>query len=363
MISGGGTGGHIFPAVAIANALKSKYPDAEFLFVGASDRMEMEKVPAAGYSIVGLEIRGIRRKFSLENLSLPFVLAKALRKAGKLIQEFKPDVAIGVGGYASGALLYMASRKGVPCLIQEQNSFAGITNKLLGKRVAKICVAYDGMDAFFPKEKLVITGNPVRKEILDAASSTQKHHADFGLDASKFTLLVVGGSLGAKSINESILQSLPALSKAGIQLIWQTGKPFESQAEEALKSLGNSGFKSFGFIQDMDKAYSCADLVVSRAGALAVAELAILGKASILVPYPFAAEDHQTMNAKALSDKGAAVLIPDARAKTDLEATLVDLIRDNQKRLNLAGKILAFGKPNATEAIVEQVEKLMTAKR
>jgi len=359
ILSGGGTGGHIFPAVAIANALKAEYPNCQILFVGAKGRMEMEKVPAAGYEIVGLDIRGLKRSFSLSNLSLPFTVLKALRTAGKIISDFKPTVAIGVGGYASGALIYMAAQKGIPCLIQEQNSFAGITNKLLGKRVKKVCVAYDGMEKFFPASKIVITGNPVRQDILNTKISQVEARKHFGLDENKPTLLVVGGSLGAKSINESIYAALSIFVEAGIQLIWQTGQSFAADAMAGIKNLPNSGFKTHAFIKEMDVAYAAADLVVSRAGALAVAELSLLGKASILVPYPFASEDHQTMNAKALSDQNAAVLIADSEAGQKIPVEVLRLIKDETARMALGVAIKDFAKPDATKAIVEEIKKLI----
>jgi UDP-N-acetylglucosamine--N-acetylmuramyl-(pentapeptide) pyrophosphoryl-undecaprenol N-acetylglucosamine transferase len=360
ILSGGGTGGHIFPAVAIANALKAEFPNCEILFVGANGRMEMEKVPAAGYKIIGLDIRGIKRSLSLSNLTLPFAFIKALGDSKKIIKDFKPTVAIGVGGYASGALLYAATKQGIPTLIQEQNSYAGITNKLLGKRVNRICVAYEKMDRFFPASKIVITGNPVRHEIVDAIGKVEPGRAHFGLSANKITVLVVGGSLGALSINESILQALPRLKEANIQLVWQTGTGFAPKAEEAIKNLNHADFQTHAFIKQMDLAYAAADIVVSRAGALAVAELAILGKASILVPFPFASEDHQTMNAKALSDHNAAIRIADADARTQLVNELLRLVGDQAECSRLATEIKRFGKPHATEAIVEQVKSLIS---
>lgn len=358
ILSGGGTGGHIFPAVAIANALRDNWPNAEILFVGANGRMEMEKVPAAGYKIIGLNIRGIQRKFSLSNLTLPLTLFKALVKAGKIIDEFKPAVAIGVGGYASGALLFMATRKNIPTLIQEQNSYAGVTNKLLGKRVNKICVAYPGMEKFFPKSKLVLSGNPVRKDLIHPIGRAEALKF-FGLSADKPSLLVVGGSLGARSVNESILAALPSLHAQGIQLIWQTGTPFKEKAEEALKTGNYDGFVTRAFIPEMQMAYAAADLVVSRAGALAVAEIALLGKAAILVPFPFASEDHQTSNAKALSEHGAAVLIADKDAAAQLQTAILELMQDEKRRSELGSEAKKFGKPDATEVIVNEIKKLM----
>lgn len=359
ILSGGGTGGHIFPAIAIANALKLEYPDCEILFVGANGKMEMEKIPAAGYKIIGLDIRGIKRSLSFSNLTLPFTVLKALRKARKIILDFKPTAAIGVGGYASGALLYAAANKKIPCLIQEQNSYAGVTNKLLGKRVDRICVAYEGMEKFFPKEKIVVTGNPVRQDILESKHTQADSLSHFGLEEGKLTLLVVGGSLGAKSINTSILDALEAFTEAGIQLIWQTGKPFAAEAMAAVKNQHHNRFKTFAFISEMDKAYAAADIVVSRAGALAVAELALLGKASILVPFPFASEDHQTKNAKALSDKNAAILIADHQANERIKTEVLALSGNEDKRKQLESAIKDFGKPYATKAIVNQINELI----
>jgi UDP-N-acetylglucosamine--N-acetylmuramyl-(pentapeptide) pyrophosphoryl-undecaprenol N-acetylglucosamine transferase len=297
IISGGGTGGHIFPAIAIANGIRKREPDAEILFVGATGRMEMEKVPAAGYKIVGLNISGIKRSLSLSNLAVPFKLIGALIESGRILRKFKPNAVIGVGGYASSAVLFAASRQGIPTLIQEQNSFPGITNKILSKRVNRICVAYSGMDKFFPKSKLVETGNPVRNEIVQQAGKREAGFEHFGLNPHVFTLLVVGGSLGALSINESIAVGLGTLSNLNIQLIWQTGKGFYPRAKDAIGQQGSPQLMAFDFIKEMDLAYACADMVVSRAGAIAVSELCIVHKATILVPYPFASEDHQTKNA------------------------------------------------------------------
>jgi UDP-N-acetylglucosamine--N-acetylmuramyl-(pentapeptide) pyrophosphoryl-undecaprenol N-acetylglucosamine transferase len=359
ILSGGGTGGHIFPAVAIANALKAEYPTCEILFVGANGRMEMEKVPAAGYKIIGLDIRGLKRSLNLSNLTLLFALYKALRHAKKIISDFKPSVAIGVGGYASGALLYVAANNGIPTLIQEQNSYAGITNKLLGKRVNRICVAYDNMQRFFPASKIVVTGNPVRKEIIDASDKVEEGRTALGLNSSKVTVVVIGGSLGAKSINESILASLEQLKAADIQLIWQTGTSFAPEAQAAIKNLKNPDFQTHVFIKQIDLAYAAADVVVSRAGALAIAELAIMGKACILVPFPFASEDHQTMNARALSDHQAAIRIADSEVSTQLVSEILRLVGNPDERIRLANAIKRFGKPNATEAIVEQIKTLI----
>ena len=361
IISGGGTGGHIFPAVAIANGIKERFPQAEILFVGAKGRMEMEKVPAAGYEIVGLNITGIQRSFSLKNLLVPFRLLGALLEAGKILRRFKPNVVIGVGGYASGAVLYMATLKGIPTLVQEQNSFPGITNKLLAKRVNLLCVAYTGMDRFFPLAKLRLTGNPVRQEIAAQAGKREIALKHFSLDPSRQTLLVIGGSLGARSINESILAALPSIQKAGLQLIWQTGNGFDVTAAEAVRAFNDPAIQTFAFIKEMDLAYAAADLVVSRAGALAVSELCLVRKACILVPYPFASEDHQTHNAQSLVEKGAALLVTDSDARTKLAEVALALASDPVKRAGLEQAIAALGMPDATKNIVDEVINLMPA--
>lgn len=362
IISGGGTGGHIFPAVAIANGLKERFPDCNILFVGAKGRMEMEKVPAAGYEIVGLNIAGIQRSLTPKNLLVPFKLLGALNDAGKILKRFQPDVVIGVGGYASGAIVYMASRKGIPTLVQEQNSYPGITNKLLSKRVQRLCVAYDGMERFFPADKIRMTGNPVRQEIAAQSGKREEAIRHFGLDSTKQTLLVIGGSLGALSINESILAALPAIKEKGLQLIWQTGKGFDAKAAEAVAAMQDAGIQTSAFIKEMDLAYAAADLVVSRAGALAVSELCLVKKACILVPYPFASEDHQTHNAQSLVEKGAALLVTDSDARAKLAEVALSLSADAAKREALVKAISALGKPDATNAIVNEVIQLMSTK-
>lgn len=361
IVSGGGTGGHIFPAVAIANAIRKREPDAKILFVGANGKMEMEKVPAAGYEIVGLNISGIKRSLSLSNLMVPFKLWKALRHAAGILKSFKPDAVIGVGGYASGAVLYAATGKNIPTLIQEQNSFPGITNRILSKRVDKICVAYDGMEKFFPPKKIIITGNPVRSEILQPEINRTEAFKFFDLDETKFTVLVIGGSLGARSINEAIVNSVKRLTENGIQVIWQTGKGNAEQAKIAAAEAGTENNKVHEFIQRMDLAYACADLVVSRAGAIAVSELCLVKKPSILIPFPFAAEDHQTSNAKALSEKGAAMLIRDDQARDKLGMEILNLYSDEQKRNEMKAQIAAFARPDAAELIVDEIFKLIKA--
>lgn len=357
IISGGGTGGHIFPAIAIANEIKRREPNADILFVGALGKMEMEKVPAAGYRIVGLKIAGIRRAITLSNLMVPFRLIGALLKARSIIKQHKPDVVIGVGGYASSAVLYAASQMGIPTLIQEQNSHAGITNKILGKRAKRICVAYEGMEKYFPANRILMTGNPVRSEIVSTDAKREEALTAFGLTANTFTLLVVGGSLGARSINQAMAASLQNLMQLNIQIIWQTGKGNADAAHKAAESF-SSKVKVHEFIQRMDQAYAAADLVISRAGALAVSELCLVHKPAILVPFPFAAEDHQTSNARALSEKGAAVLIPDSEVVARLSEAVAELVANPEKRSRMADAMGNLAKPDATRHIVDEIFKL-----
>lgn len=357
VISGGGTGGHIFPAVAIANGLRKRFPDANILFVGAEGKMEMEKVPAAGYPIVGLRISGIRRSLSLSNLAVPFRMLSALWKARQILKKAQPDVVIGVGGYASSAVVYAASGMGIPTLIQEQNSLPGITNKILSKRVNRICVAYDGLEKYFPARKIVYTGNPVRQEISMFSGSRESLYATFGLQADKFTVLAVGGSLGARSINEAMLQSVRRFVENGMQVIWQTGKGNAGIADGLDASL-KASVKVFEFLTEMQHAYAIADVVVSRAGALAVSELCLVRKPCILVPFPFAAEDHQTFNAKALSEKGAAVLLRDDQVREKLSEEILALYGNPKRREEMQERIAAFGRPDATELIVDEIVKL-----
>jgi UDP-N-acetylglucosamine--N-acetylmuramyl-(pentapeptide) pyrophosphoryl-undecaprenol N-acetylglucosamine transferase len=357
VISGGGTGGHIFPAVAIANGLRKRFPDADILFVGAEGKMEMEKVPAAGYPIVGLRISGIRRSLSLSNLAVPFRMLSALWKARQILKKAQPDVVIGVGGYASSAVVYAASGMGIPTLIQEQNSLPGITNKILSKRVNRICVAYDGLEKYFPAQKIVYTGNPVRQEISMFRGSREALYTTFGLQADKFTVLAVGGSLGARSINEAMLQSVRRFVENGMQVIWQTGKGNAGIADGLDASL-KASVKVFEFLTEMQHAYAIADVVVSRAGALAVSELCLVRKPCILVPFPFAAEDHQTFNAKALSEKGAAVLLRDDQVREKLSEEILALYGNPKRREEMQERIAAFGRPYATELIVDEIVKL-----
>ncbi len=352
LISGGGTGGHIFPALSIANAIKRRY-DADILFVGAENRMEMERVPAAGYHIEGLPVAGFDRKRLWRNFGVLLKLRKSMMKARRIIRDFKPDIAIGVGGYASGPTLKEAQKMGIPTLLQEQNSYAGVTNKLLAAKAEKICVAYDGMERFFPKEKIVKTGNPVRKDIIDRQHSVKEARESYGLDPEKPTALIVGGSLGARTLNEAMERSVKELAQKGIQIIWQTGKNFGDRGLVAAK--GVKGIVVMPFISDMAMAYAAADIVVSRAGAGSISELELLGKPSILVPSPNVAEDHQTKNARALSDHGAAVFIADSECVEKLPGELTSLLLDQRKQKEMKSKISGMALRDSDEKIVDEV--------
>lgn len=358
IISGGGTGGHIYPAIAIANALRELDPSVEILFVGAEGKMEMEKVPKAGYQIIGLPIAGIQRRLSVENLTFPVKLLKSLVKARSIIKDFRPHVAVGVGGYASGPLLLAASIIGVPYLIQEQNSYAGVTNKFLSKKAKKICVAYPGMDAFFPADRILMTGNPVRKDILDVASKRAEARQHFGLETDKKTLLVIGGSQGAKTINESIDKGITHLINAGYQVVWQTGKLYIERAKEVAKALKTKAVYVSDFIYEMDLAYSVADVVVSRAGALSVSEICLAAKPAIFVPFPLAAEDHQTKNALTLVNEQAGLLVRDADAREKLVTEALFLLQDLDKQQRLTTNIRQLAKPDAAREIAVEVLKL-----
>ena len=355
ILSGGGTGGHIFPAVAIANELKKLVPHIQILFVGALGKMEMEKVPAAGYEIIGIPIAGLQRKFSWSNFKLPFLIILSLIKTKKIISTFKPDVVVGTGGYASGPMLRAAVSKNIPIVIQEQNSFAGITNKILAKNASLICVAYEGMEKFFPKEKILITGNPVRQDIVDLQSKRKEAFQYFKLNENKKTILVIGGSLGARSINEAIGQNLKALAENDLQLIWQTGKGYLTRAKEQSKELESKGILCFDFISRMDLAYACADLVISRAGASSVSELCNTAKPCILVPSPNVAEDHQTKNAMALVNKDAAILVKDQDAMSALVAKAISVIRDPNVLQKLTEQISKMAFQNSANTIAKQV--------
>jgi len=360
VISGGGTGGHIFPAISIANSVKELNPDAEILFVGALGKMEMEKVPAAGYEIVGLPVAGFHRKLTLRNLSFPFKLMRSLLKARKVIKNFKPDVAVGVGGYASGPVLRIASQSGVPSLLQEQNSYPGVTNRILAKKANRICVAYDKMERFFPQEKILLTGNPVRNDLLN---DIEKENAiDFWkLDPSKKTILVIGGSLGARSVNNGIIQEIESLPN-DVQLIWQTGKLYFEEMKAQLPLSVKSRVIVADFIGRMDMAFAAADLVVSRAGASSISELAILGKPTIFVPSPNVSEDHQTKNAMALVDENAASLLKDSQVNNLINEACV-LVMDDDKLSELSVNIKKLAKPNAALDIGKEVIKLAQKKR
>lgn len=359
IVSGGGTGGHIFPAISIANAIKEQHPEAEILFVGAEGRMEMQRVPAAGYKIIGLEIAGFNRKNLLKNIPVVWKILKSQRKAKKIIKEFKPMAAVGVGGYASGPTLKMAAQLGIPTLIQEQNSYAGVTNKILAKSARKICVAYDGMDRFFPKDKIIMTGNPVRQSLLAANISKADARKAFGLEPDKKTVLIIGGSLGARTVNESVLSHLSDIRSSSVQFIWQTGKVYKDEIHEALsKAEPVANLFVTDFISNMDAAYAAADIVISRAGASSISELCLLKKPSILVPSPNVAEDHQTKNALALSTKGAAIFVKDSEARNTLIKTALEAVNDDNKLSALgenAGK-LAF--KDSASKIAEEVYKL-----
>ena len=355
MISGGGTGGHIFPALAIANAIKSRDRSTEFLFVGAEGKMEMEKVPAAGYKIEALPIRGFQRHNMWKNILLPIRVVRSLLKARRLVKEFKPDVAVGVGGYASGPLLYMANKSGVPTVIQEQNSYPGVTNKLLAKQAKKICVAYDDMDRFFPAEKIIRTGNPVRKHVVQIEGKRERAKQHFGLTEDAPVLFVTGGSLGARSINQGVRAALQKWKQAGIQVIWQTGKPFFPHAEQAVKEANATHVHVHQFIAEMDLAYAAADLVLARAGAMSISELCLVKKPAILVPLPTAAEDHQTKNARALTDRNAAVLITDQEAVERIGTTVLHLLKNPDELGKIIQNIAGMGVYDSDEAIAAEV--------
>jgi len=359
IISGGGTGGHIFPAIAVANYLKKHYPDTEILFVGAEGRMEMEKIPASGYNIIGLPVIGFQRKLSWANVKFFFKLYKSLKKAKQIINEFKPDVVVGFGGFASGPILRVACKYGIPTLIQEQNSYAGITNKILANKVDKICVAYEGMEKFFPAQKIIITGNPVRQDILNITDNLKKEaYKFFNLNPQQKTVLSLGGSLGALTINESIYLHLDKFINNNIQLIWQTGKNYYPIALDKIKTINYNGIKVFDFINRMDYAYAIADIVISRAGAITISELSLTAKAAILVPSPNVAEDHQTKNAMALVNNDAAMHIPDKEARKKLVDETIKLLND-EFRLNVyKSNISKIAIKNSDELIVKEIIKL-----
>lgn len=362
IISGGGTGGHIFPAVSIANAIKAKHPEAKILFVGAEGRMEMQCVPAAGYDIKGLPIKGFNRANLLKNVSVLMKLWKSLRMARTIIKDFKPQVAVGVGGYASGATLYECSRMGIPCLIQEQNSYAGVTNKLLSKRAKKICVAYEGMERFFPADRIIMTGNPVRQNVLDTPLTEEEARKSFGLNPTKKTILLVGGSLGARTINRAVLEHLNLVEGSNVQFIWQTGKYYHQSILDEMKGKNIPNLKIMDFISDMGAAYKAANLVISRAGASSISEFQLIGKPVILVPSPNVAEDHQTKNAMALVNKNAALFVKDIEAPDTLLEMAIRTVSDNEKLNELSKNVKKMGLQNSAEVIADEVMKLINKK-
>jgi UDP-N-acetylglucosamine--N-acetylmuramyl-(pentapeptide) pyrophosphoryl-undecaprenol N-acetylglucosamine transferase len=355
ILSGGGTGGHIYPAIAIANELKLRFPDAEFLFVGAKDKMEMQKVPQAGFQIKGLWIAGLQRKLSLQNLMFPLKLTDSLWKAKKIIKDFKPDVVIGTGGFASGPLLKMASIMNIPTVIQEQNSFPGITNKLLSSKANAICVAYENLERFFPKDKMVLTGNPVRQDLIDIESKRAAAIEYFNLDATKRTLLVLGGSLGARRVNQLIEKELGKIQNQNVQIIWQCGKLYF----EDYKKHNSNDVQVVAFIERMDFVYAAADIIISRAGASSVSELCIVGKPVIFIPSPNVAEDHQTKNAKAIVDKKGALLLKETELDSEFSVVFEALLKDTGKQSQLSENIKQLAMPLATEQIADEIVKLI----
>lgn len=355
ILSGGGTGGHIYPAIAIANELKLQFPDAEFLFVGAKDKMEMQKVPQAGYEIKGLWIAGLQRKLTLQNLMFPLKLATSLLESRRIIKQFKPNLVIGTGGFASGPLLQAAGGAGIPTVIQEQNSFPGITNKLLSKKANAICVAYDNLERFFPKGKIVLTGNPVRQDLIDIDSKTDEAIAFYCLDPNKKTLLVLGGSLGARRVNQLIEKELTNMLSQDVQVIWQCGKLYF----EDYKKHNQQNVRVVDFIERMDFVYAAADIIISRAGASSVSELCIVGKPVIFIPSPNVAEDHQTKNAQAIVDAKGAILLKESELDAEFSLVFEALLKDKGKQSQLSENIKKLARPNATKVIVEEIKKLL----
>jgi len=360
LLSAGGTGGHIFPAIAVANEIKSRFPNCEILFVGAEGKMEMEKVPQAGYKIVGLPIAGLQRKLTLSNFLLPIKILKSMLKAKSVVNEFRPEIAVGFGGYASGPTLRTAGTAGVPTVLQEQNSFAGVTNKLLAKRAQAICVAYEGMNAFFQEEKIQLTGNPVRKEFVNLPYTQSEALSKLNFDSTKKTILIIGGSLGARAVNAAVEASLQEWLSKGFQVIWQCGKIYKSNLESKYSETG--GLLLFDFIQDMALVYAAADVIVSRAGAMSVSELSLVGKPVVFMPSPNVAEDHQTKNAMALVSKGAAVMVKDSEAEMKLAGVVSELLHNENEISTLKKNIIAFARPNATEEIVDTLIEVVYGK-
>jgi UDP-N-acetylglucosamine--N-acetylmuramyl-(pentapeptide) pyrophosphoryl-undecaprenol N-acetylglucosamine transferase len=366
ILSGGGTGGHIYPAIAIANELKLRFPDSEILFVGANDKMEMQKVPQSGYKIEGLWIAGLQRKLTLQNAMFPIKLLSSLWKSRKIIKKFKPDVVIGTGGFASGPLLQMANMLNIPTVIQEQNSYPGITNKLLSKEANKICVAYENLERFFPKEKMILTGNPVRQDLIDIDGKRQEAIKHFNLDENKKTLLILGGSLGSRRINQLIEKELSFLESKNIQIIWQSGKlyfeDYKKFNSKSISFVGDSEVQVLAFIDRMDLVYAAADIVISRAGASSVSELCIVGKPVIFIPSPNVAEDHQTKNAQFIVDKNGALLLKESELNEKFESVFSDLLSNENQQIELSKNIKALALPNATKQIVDEIVKLLLAK-
>ena len=359
IISGGGTGGHIYPAVAIANELKRQHPESEILFVGALGKMEMTKVPDYGYNIVGLPIRGLQRKLTWENVLFPFRLISSYMKALKIISDFRPNAVVGTGGYASGPTVMAAQRKGIPVLIQEQNSYPGIANKRFAKKAKRICVAYEGMETYFDKEKLVVTGNPVRQDIMTTSQKRAEALEYYGLAEDKITILVLGGSLGARTINESVVKSLPEMLKADLQIVWQTGKIYYEEMIKRVEDITTAAVVVTRFIEKMDLAYAASDIIISRAGALSISEISIVGKPVIFVPSPNVAEDHQTKNAMALVSREAAIIVHDKDANDRLSEEVIRLSGDMKRRETLAENIKKLSKPNAVKDIIRELNMIM----
>ena len=361
LVSGGGTGGHIFPALSIANEVRRRHPEANILFVGAEGRMEMEKVPAAGYKIIGLPVSGFDRKHLLRNIKVVARLLKSMNMARNILKDFKPDIAIGVGGYASGPMLKEAQKQGIPTLLQEQNSYAGVTNKLLAAKADRICVAYEGMERFFPQDKIVLTGNPVRRNLLECGATPEQARQAMGVDPNRKTILIIGGSLGARTINNAIISGLQRIGEASynVQVLWQTGKIYDRQCREALEASGVKNVSQMAFISNMDMAYRAADLVVSRAGASSISELQLLGKPAILVPSPNVAEDHQTKNALALSTRDAAIMVTDADASALLVDTMLKTVTDDALLTSLGDNVSKMALRDAAERIVDEVESII----
>ena len=363
IVSGGGTGGHIFPAISIANALKERYPDAEILFVGAQGKMEMERVPAAGYRILGLPVAGFDRKNLFKNISVVSKLLKSMNLAKRIVKNFAPDMAIGVGGYASGPTLRAAAAKNIPTLLQEQNSYAGVTNKLLAKNASVICVAYEGMERFFPKEKIVLTGNPTRQDLYVSDEKREEAYAHFGLKPNKKTILMVGGSLGARTLNDSIVGAFDIIRDADVQVIWQCGKYYYNEMQELQnKGVVPENVKLMDFVSRMDLAYSVADLIISRAGAGSISEFSLLKKPVVLVPSPNVSEDHQTQNALALVKKDAAVMITDGEAREKLFPEALSLVGNNEKLGTLSDNIAKMAQLDSAKRIVDEIEKILFEK-